>query len=244
MLSKKRTWLEEVVPFESSQVPKIATFLCDSPLDRNGCFTCYINCYSSTEMMNDISIDKVLIPNPCHLQGFPWKELLSSQLASDRISEVNGVVAACFGKSQVVCTCNIFTSVTIGMLLNLFFTNSSPMHPDIFRCFRKNRRGFPPKSSTFIGVFHYYNPSILGCFPNSICNSYHLQDLVFQPDALRPLIPALKKRQCKCLAVTVAVSGGRKKGGKVNQSRRFQFDDLDGFEMNTWNACLGNEHQK
>ena len=59
MLSKKRTWLEEVVPFESSQVPKIATFLCDSPLDRNGCFTCYINCYSSTEMMNDISIDKV-----------------------------------------------------------------------------------------------------------------------------------------------------------------------------------------
>ena len=137
------------------------------------------------------------------------------------------------------------------MLLDLFLPNSSPTHPDIFRCFRTNRgETFSFKKSSvyyFHRFFHENNPSILGCFPNSLCNSYHLQDLVFQPDALRPLIPALKKRQIKCLAVTVAVSGGRKRGRKVKKSRRFQFDDLDVLkwihEMH-WNACLGNEHQK
>ena len=138
-------------------------------------------------------------------------------------------------------------------VLECFLIYFSPIHLQCIQTFlgvseQIGGKTFPQKKSSvyyfhrFFHYYYYYKPSILGyisvCLETAICNSYHLQDLVFQPDALRPLIPALKKRQCKCLAVIRSFRGA-KRGGNVNKSRRFQFDDLDVLkwihEMH-WNA--------
>lgn len=103
-------------------------------------------------------------------------------------------------------------------------------------------RGFPLLWTIHFGVQHI---PMFG--KTAICNSYLLQDLVFQPDALRPLIPALKKRQCKCLAVFRSFQGGEK-GAKSQQIaeipiwwfRRFWNEYMKCIEMHVWEMSIRN----